>query len=226
MAKKLYVGNLTYNVNESDLEALFSQFGTVQSAQIIVDRDTNRSKGFGFIEMETDAQAQAAIENLNGYDHQGRNLTVNEARPREPRSGGGGGGFTVVAAATAVVVAVTVAAVVVAAAIDRPLVLTDRLRRGCRRGPFDMRPRHSTVRGGPVGRPQLLGVDDMPKPGVATSPHSAGCSRLIPVSSNNHRPVRLESLEAGGPICVQKPGGHGPWTVTRCGNRPLPAPGP
>ena len=61
LAKKLYVGNLTYNVNESDLEALFSQFGTVQSAQIIVDRDTNRSKGFGFVEMDTDAQAQAAI---------------------------------------------------------------------------------------------------------------------------------------------------------------------
>lgn len=92
MGKKLYVGNLTYNVNESDLEALFSQFGTVQSAQIIVDRDTNRSKGFGFVEMDTDAQAQAAIDGLNGRDHGGRNLTVNEAKPREPRPGGGGGG--------------------------------------------------------------------------------------------------------------------------------------
>lgn len=92
MGKKLYVGNLTYSVNESDLEALFSEFGTVQSAQIIVDRDTNRSKGFGFVEMDTDAQAQAAIDGLNGRDHGGRNLTVNEAKPREPRSGGGGGG--------------------------------------------------------------------------------------------------------------------------------------
>jgi RNA recognition motif-containing protein len=91
VGKKLYVGNLTYNVNESDLETLFSQFGTVQSAQIIVDRDTNRSKGFGFVEMDTDAQAQAAIQALNGRDHDGRNLTVNEAKPREPRSGGGGG---------------------------------------------------------------------------------------------------------------------------------------
>ncbi len=91
MAKKLYVGNLTYNVNESDLEALFSQFGTVQSAQIIVDRDTNRSKGFGFVEMDTDAQAQAAIQGLNAHDHDGRNLTVNEAKPREARPGGGGG---------------------------------------------------------------------------------------------------------------------------------------
>jgi cold-inducible RNA-binding protein len=91
VAKKLYVGNLTYNVNESDLEALFSQFGTVQSAQIIVDRDTNRSKGFGFVEMGSDAEAQAAIQGLNGRDHDGRNLTVNEAKPREPRSGGGGG---------------------------------------------------------------------------------------------------------------------------------------
>src|SRR5262249_53269813 len=90
---KLYVGNLAYNVTETDLEALFTPFGTVQSAQIIVDRDTNRSKGFGFVEMDTDAQAQAAIEGLNGREHGGRNLTVNEAKPREPRSGGGGGGY-------------------------------------------------------------------------------------------------------------------------------------
>jgi RNA recognition motif-containing protein len=97
VAKKLYVGNLTYNVNESDLEALFSQFGTVQSAQIIVDRDTNRSKGFGFVEMGSDAEAHAAIQGLNGQDHDGRNLTVNEAKPREARGGGGrsgvGGGY-------------------------------------------------------------------------------------------------------------------------------------
>src|SRR3954464_12052990 len=91
LAKKLYVGNLTYNINESDLEALFTPFGTVQSAQIIVDRDTNRSKGFGFVEMETEAQAQAAIQGLHERDYDGRNLTVNEAKPREPRSGGGGG---------------------------------------------------------------------------------------------------------------------------------------
>ena len=91
VGKKLYVGNLTYNVNESDLEALFSQFGTVQSAQIIVDRDTNRSKGFGFVEMGSDAEAQAAIQGLNAHDHDGRNLTVNEAKPREDRGGGGGG---------------------------------------------------------------------------------------------------------------------------------------
>lgn len=92
MGKKLYVGNLTYNTNESDLEALFSQHGTVQSAQVIVDRDTNRSKGFAFVEMSSDAEAQAAIDNLNGRDYDGRNLTVNEAKPREPRSGGGGYG--------------------------------------------------------------------------------------------------------------------------------------
>ncbi len=91
MSKKLYVGNLTYNVNETDLEAMFTPFGAVQSAQVIVDRDTNRSKGFGFVEMETDAQAQAAIQALNGQDHDGRNLTVNEAKPREDRGGGGGG---------------------------------------------------------------------------------------------------------------------------------------
>ena len=92
MGKKLYVGNLTYNVNETDLEALFSQFGTVQSAQVIVDRDTNRSKGFAFVEMGSDAEAQAAIQGLNGHDHDGRNLTVNEAKPREARVGGGGYG--------------------------------------------------------------------------------------------------------------------------------------
>jgi RNA recognition motif-containing protein len=92
LSKKLYVGNLTYNVNESDLEALFTPFGTVQSAQVIVDRDTNRSKGFGFVEMGTEAEAQAAIQGLNGQNHDGRNLTVNEAKPREPRSGGGGYG--------------------------------------------------------------------------------------------------------------------------------------
>src|SRR3954447_3687838 len=78
VGKRLYVGNLTYNVNESDLEAMFAQFGTVRSAQIIVDRETNRSKGFGFVEMDTDAQAQAAIEGLDGQDHDGRRLNVNE----------------------------------------------------------------------------------------------------------------------------------------------------
>lgn len=93
LSKKLYVGNLTYNVNETDLEALFAQYGTVQSAQVIVDRDTNRSKGFAFVEMGTEAEAQAAIQGLNGRDHDGRNLTVNEAKPREARSGGGGGGY-------------------------------------------------------------------------------------------------------------------------------------
>src|SRR5205085_4498894 len=92
VGKKLYVGNLTYNVNESDLEALFTPFGSVQSAQIIVDRDSNRSKGFGFVEMGTDAEAQAAIEGLDGQDHDGRRLTVNEAKPREDRGGGGGYG--------------------------------------------------------------------------------------------------------------------------------------
>jgi RNA recognition motif-containing protein len=91
LGKKLYVGNLTYGIKDADLEALFGQFGTVESAQIIVDRDTNRSKGFGFVEMGSEADAQAAIDALNGQNYEGRNLTVNEARPREPRAGGGGG---------------------------------------------------------------------------------------------------------------------------------------
>ena len=92
MGKKLYVGNLTYGVSDSILEQLFSQFGTVQSAQVIQDRATGRSKGFGFVEMDTEAQAQAAIDGLHDQEHDGRRLTVNEAKPREDRGGGGGGG--------------------------------------------------------------------------------------------------------------------------------------
>ena len=91
MSKKLYVGNLSYQVDDSSLETLFGHFGSVQSAQVIQDRDTGRSKGFGFVEMDTDAEAQAAIDGLHDYEYGGRRLTVNEARPREPRTGGGGG---------------------------------------------------------------------------------------------------------------------------------------
>ena len=94
MGRKLYVGNLSYSVDSSALEQLFTPHGTVQSAQIITDRDTGRSKGFGFVEMGSDAEAQAAIAAVNGQDNDGRALTVNEAKPREerPRSGGYGGG--------------------------------------------------------------------------------------------------------------------------------------
>jgi RNA recognition motif-containing protein len=92
VGKKLYVGNLTYRVTSSDLEQLFSQYGNVESAEVISDRDTGRSKGFGFVEMSSDAEARSAIEALNDQEHDGRRLTVNEARPREPRPGGGGGG--------------------------------------------------------------------------------------------------------------------------------------
>ena len=91
MGKKLYVGNLPYNVSSSDLEHMFSEHGTVQSAEVISDRVTGRSKGFGFVEMGTDEEAQAAINALNGQDHAGRALTVNEAKPRENRGSGGGG---------------------------------------------------------------------------------------------------------------------------------------
>ncbi len=93
MGKKLYVGNLSYGVSNSSLEQLFSQYGTVQSAQVIQDRATGRSKGFGFVEMDNDAQAQAAIDGLHEREVDGRRLTVNEARPREDRGGGGGGGY-------------------------------------------------------------------------------------------------------------------------------------
>ena len=92
MGRKLYVGNLSYDMTSSTLEALFTAHGTVQSAEVIMDRETGRSKGFGFVEMGSDQEAQAAISALNGQDQGGRALTVNEAKPREPRSGGGGGG--------------------------------------------------------------------------------------------------------------------------------------
>ncbi len=92
MAKNLYVGNLPYSTSNSDLERMFEAYGSVKSAQVIMDRETGRSKGFGFVEMVNDQEAQAAIAALNGKDVDGRALTVNEARPREDRGGGGGGG--------------------------------------------------------------------------------------------------------------------------------------
>ena len=92
MGKKLYVGNLGYDVNDSDLNQLFSQHGTVDSATVIMDKMTSRSKGFGFVELGSDQEAQTAIAALNGKDFGGRALTVNEAKPREARAGAGGGG--------------------------------------------------------------------------------------------------------------------------------------
>jgi RNA recognition motif-containing protein len=92
MGKKLYVGNLSYEVTASELQQMFEAHGTVQSAQVIEDRDTGRSKGFGFVEMGSDQEAQAAIAALNGKQMGGRSLTVNEAKPKEDRGGGGRGG--------------------------------------------------------------------------------------------------------------------------------------
>ncbi|NIA17012.1 MAG: RNA-binding protein [Planctomycetes bacterium] len=93
MGKKLYVGNLSYDADQGSLETLFSEYGTVESVSIITDRDTGRSKGFGFIEMASDAEAQAAIAGLDGKDQDGRAIKVNEAKPKVGgRSGGGGGG--------------------------------------------------------------------------------------------------------------------------------------
>ncbi len=92
MGKKLYVGNLSYSATNADLEGLFAPFGSVRSVEVIEDRDTGRSKGFAFVEMSSDQEAAAAIAGLSGKEHDGRALTVNEARPREERSGGGGGG--------------------------------------------------------------------------------------------------------------------------------------
>jgi cold-inducible RNA-binding protein len=87
MGSKLYVGNLSFDVNNSDLEGMFTPYGTVRSAQVITDRSTGRSKGFGFVEMSSDGEAQAAISAMNGAEYHGRNLTVNEAKPREDRGG-------------------------------------------------------------------------------------------------------------------------------------------
>lgn len=92
MGKNLYVGNLNYEVDDQTLEGLFSNHGTVESAKVIMDRDSGRSKGFGFVEMSTEEEAQNAIASLNGQDCGGRVLKVNEAKPRENRGGGGGGG--------------------------------------------------------------------------------------------------------------------------------------
>ncbi len=93
MSTRLYIGNLSYGVTSSDLEQMMSPHGAVVSAEVIMDRTTGQSKGFGFVEMGSDEEAQAAIDALNGQDHDGRALRVNEAKPREPRGGGGGGGY-------------------------------------------------------------------------------------------------------------------------------------
>jgi RNA recognition motif-containing protein len=93
MAKKLYVGNLSHDISDNELQDVFEPHGAVVSAKVIVDRETGRSKGFGFVEMGTEEEAQAAIEALNSKEVYGRPLTVNIARPRENRTGGGGGGF-------------------------------------------------------------------------------------------------------------------------------------
>jgi RNA recognition motif-containing protein len=92
MGNRLYVGNLPYSFRDDDMQQAFGAFGTVNSAKVMMDRDSGRSKGFGFVEMSNDAEAQAAIAGVNGQEHGGRGLVVNEARPMEPRSGGGGNG--------------------------------------------------------------------------------------------------------------------------------------
>jgi RNA recognition motif-containing protein len=94
MAKNIYVGNLVWDATADDLLALFQSFGAVARAQVITDRETGRSRGFGFVEMDNDQEAQTAIDNLNGAPFRGRPLTVNEARPREDRGGGGRGGYS------------------------------------------------------------------------------------------------------------------------------------
>jgi cold-inducible RNA-binding protein len=91
MGNKLYVGNLPYSFGDSEMHQAFSQFGTVDSAKVMMDRDSGRSKGFGFVEMSSAAEAQSAIQGMHGTSHGGRDLVVNEARPMEPRTGGSGG---------------------------------------------------------------------------------------------------------------------------------------
>ncbi len=115
MGKKLYVGNLSYTVNNAELEGLFAAFGTVKSAEVVQDRDTGRGKGFGFVEMSSDQEAAAAIAGLSGKEHEGRALTVNEARPRESA-------VVEVAAAVAGVAAVVTAAAEEAVAVAEATV--------------------------------------------------------------------------------------------------------
>lgn len=93
MTKRIYVGNLPYSATSEELGSSFAQYGAVISARIVMDRETGRSKGFAFVEMDSDEEADAAIQALNGADYLGRTIVVNEARPREDRGGGGGGGF-------------------------------------------------------------------------------------------------------------------------------------
>lgn len=93
MGRKLYVGNLPYSVSEQSLQDTFAQCGTVESVNVITDRDTGQSKGFGFVEMSSDSEAQKAIQELNGSSIDGREIKVNEAKPKAPRGGGGGGGY-------------------------------------------------------------------------------------------------------------------------------------
>ncbi len=93
MGKKIYVGNLSYSVDDQTLSEIFSAFGTVESAKVVTDRDSGRSKGFGFVEMSTEAEASSAIEKLNGSDQSGRAMNVSEAKPMAPKEGGGRGGF-------------------------------------------------------------------------------------------------------------------------------------
>ena len=123
MGKKLYVGNLAYSVTDSALQQMFEPFGSVVSAQVIMDRDTGRSKGFGFVEMGSDQEAQAAIAGMNGKESDGRSLTVNEARPKT-EGGGGGRAAAVVSAAAAVGAAAAATAAVVDAATNPRLSTT------------------------------------------------------------------------------------------------------
>ncbi len=94
MGKKLYVGNLAFSVTSESLSSLFAQYGTVESAKVITDRDTGRSKGFAFVEMASPDEAQKCIQEVGGRDFEGRQVNVSEAKPQEPRTGGGGGGFS------------------------------------------------------------------------------------------------------------------------------------
>ena len=93
MGKKIYVGNLSYSVDDQTLADIFAAFGTVESAKVVTDRDSGRSKGFGFVEMSTEAEASSAIEKLNGSEQSGRAMNVSEAKPMAPKEGGGRGGF-------------------------------------------------------------------------------------------------------------------------------------
>ena len=203
MAKRLYVGNLKYTVTSEELQEMFEQYGTVSTAQVLSDRETGRSRGFGFVEMDNDDEALAAIESLDGQDHDGRRLTVNEARPRTP--GGGRRVAAAIAAAVAAVIAAAAAAVAVTATIDRR---PDRRPAGSRHRGRSLR------QSDPIGDRSRLSIarSDRSRPGLLDAIRGFFIARRIAVIGRSSRDPTLDSAEIAVlrmPACSSD-AAHGP----------------